>query len=155
MQPILDYMGSDQDKYDLAIRLMLTSDTQAQQRASWIVQHCSEKYPWLINKQIGAIINNLFNEGIHDAVKRASLRSLDLIDIPEEYWGEVVEICFQYLMDDEPTAVKMFAMCNLHTIVKQLPELGNEFRVVLEDQLPYGTTGFKNKARKVLAELEC
>ena len=153
MLPIVEYIGSDQKKYDVAMRLMLSPNKKVHQKAAWIIQHSSERYPWLINRHIGVVLKNLFNEDLHDSVKRASLRSLDLIELPEEYWGEAVEICFQLLLGDDPTGVKMFAMCVLHSITKELPELNNEFRVVLEDQLPYGTAGFKNRARKILAEL--
>ena len=153
MLPIVEYIGSDQERYDQAMKLMLSPNKKVHQKAAWVIQHSSEHYPWLINKHIGAVIKNLFNEGLHDSVKLASLRSLDLIEIPEEYWGEAVEICFQLLMSKDPTGVKMFAMCVLHRISKKLPELNNEFKVVLEDQLPYGTAGFKNKANKILAEI--
>lgn len=153
MRPILDYIGGDQQKFDIAIELMLSSDTRIHQKAAWVVQHATDKHPWLMKKHISRVTKNLYKKDIHDSVKRATLRSLDLIEIPEENWGELVEICFQLLIGNEPTGVKMFAMCVLHTICKKLPDLNNELKVVLEDQLPYGTAGFKNRARKILAEI--
>ncbi len=154
MLPIVEYIGSDQEKYDVAMQLMLSPDQKVHQKAAWIIQHSSERYPWLINKHIGPVLRNLFNKGLHDSVKRASLRSLGFVDIPEEYWGEAVEICFQLLMGNDPTGVKMFAMGILETMAKKMPELNNEFRVVLEDQLPYGTAGFKNRAQKILSQMD-
>ena len=153
MLPILQYIGSNQEKYDVAIELMLSPDTRIHQKAAWVVQHASEKNPWLINKHIGRITKNLYKKDIHDSVKRATLRSLGLIEIPEENWGELVEVCFQLIIENEPTGVKMFAMCVLHSICKKVPELNTELKVILQDQLPFGTPGFKSRANKILAEI--
>ena len=85
MLPIVKYIGSNQERYDIAMTLMLNPNKQVHQKAAWVIQHSSEKYPWLLNKHVGDIIKNLFKENLHDSVKRATLRSLDLIEIPEEY----------------------------------------------------------------------
>ena len=151
MLAIVDYIDNSQSRYDTAMQMMLNPDPQVHQKAAWVIQHSSERHPYLIKKHIRKVVLNLFKEDIHDSVKRASLRSLDLIEIPEKYWGETVEICFQLLQGHDPTGVKMFAMCVLHSIAKKLPELNNELKLVLEEQLPYGTAGFKSRARKILA----
>ena len=50
-------------------------------------------------------------------------------------------------------AVKVFAMSVLSQLVDGVPELSQELRIIIEDQLPYASAGFISRARKVLKDL--
>jgi hypothetical protein len=97
----------------------------------------------------------LYTPGIHNAVKRNTMRLLQFAKIPKAYSGQVVEKCFHYLLDKkEAVAVKVFSMTVLSHIVRNEPELKHELRIIIEDYLPYATPGFISRARKVLKEID-
>jgi hypothetical protein len=45
-------------------------------------------------------------------------------------------------------------MTVLFNIVKKYPELKDELKMSIEDQLPYGSAGFKSRGRRILKSLE-
>ncbi len=66
----------------------------------------------------------------------------------------MADSCFTFLSDPkEPIAVKVFSMSVLANITKKQPELRDELRIVIEDQLPYSTPAFKSRGGKILKEL--
>lgn len=53
----------------------------------------------------------------------------------------------------EPVAVKVFSMTVLFNIVQVYPELSEELEISIEEQMPFGSGGFKSRGRKVLKDL--
>ena len=147
-------IGPDQEAFDELIVLFLGDEYRVTQRAAWVVTHCVEAHPWLIEKHLKPIIENLQNP-VHDAVKRNTIRIIQSMDIPEELLGLTAELCFQFLNSGtEPVAIKAFSMTVLFNIVKKYPELKDELKMSIEDLLPYGSAGFKSRGRKILKSLE-
>ncbi len=150
---IADYIGSDSDKFALLMQLFLSDDYRVTQRASWVVSHCADRYPHLIQPYLSQLIANLRNN-VHVAVRRNTVRILQDISIPDQLIGETADICFQFLESrDEPVAVKVFAMTILGNICDKIPELKNELALIIEDQLPYASAGYKSRAKKVLKKI--
>ena len=89
----------------------------------------------------------------HVAVKRNIMRLLQDIEIPKPLYGTLTDKCFALLDPKETIAVRVFSMTVLANIAKQEPDLKKELRIVIEDQLPYGSAGFLSRARKVLKEI--
>jgi hypothetical protein len=54
----------------------------------------------------------------------------------------------------EPIAVRVFSMSVLANITRHEPDLKKELRIIIEDQLPFASAGFRARAKKVLKELE-
>ncbi len=80
---------------------------------------------------------------------------LQFIDIPEELLGLTAELCFNFLNSgQESIAVKANAMTVLFNIVKKYPDLKEELKITIEEQLPFGSTGFKNRGSKILKALK-
>ena len=99
-------------------------------------------------------ILNLKNPVI-DAVKRNTIRTLQDIYIPDHLLGEATDILFNIMMDrNEPIANKVFTMTTLYNICKREPDLANELKIIIEDQMPYGSAGFKSRGLKTLKKLE-
>ncbi|HEY5749370.1 MAG TPA: hypothetical protein VIU12_25055 [Chryseolinea sp.] len=97
------------------------------------------------------LLDFLNKPGIHDAVKRNTLRLLQYSELPKRLHGRVADLCFQYLQSKrEPIAVKAFSLTVLQRIVEVQPELGSELKIIIEDQLPYASPAFRSRAMKVL-----
>ena len=87
----------------------------------------------------------------HDAVIRNTFRTLQNIDIPEEMEGLAFEKAFDFLLNPHNAiAIRVFAMSVCGNIALKYPELKHELIPVIEEQVPHGSTGFINRASKVL-----
>jgi hypothetical protein len=149
---VANAIGGDEDMFAELMRLFFSNDIKTCQRAAWIVSHCAERNSWQIIPYIDKLVKNMYND-ITDATKRNTVRVLQFVDIPEELWGEIIEICFKYLVGKEAVAIKVFSMTILYNLSLKVPEITNELKVTIEDQLPYGSAGFKSRGKKVLQQI--
>ncbi|QSE97658.1 hypothetical protein [Fulvivirga lutea] len=150
---IAAFIGTDKNRFKDLMSLFLGDDYRTSQRAAWAVSKCHDKNPELIAPYLKHMLQNL-EKAHHDAVKRNTLRILQDIEIPESLWGKTADVCFKVMQSSaEPIAVKVFGMTVLANICQKVPELKNELRLIIEDQLPYGSAGFKSRAKKVLKDL--
>ena len=152
-QVIANYIGSDKIRFKELMGLFLKDTRIITQRAGWVISECCDKYPYLIQPHLEPFILNLQKEGIHDAVKRNTVRILDNQIIPENLCGPLADSCFRFLEGNEPIAIKAFSMTIIANMLNRYPELANELKVILEDQLPYASPGFRGRAMKVLKQI--
>ena len=152
---IVKYVGSDPDRFRKLVKVFLAGPYRITQRAAWPLSCCVERHPHLIQPHLKTIVKNLKNPGLHDAVKRNTVRLMQFITIPRSLQGQAASICFDLFQNPrEPVAVRVFSMSVLARIAQDQPELKNELKIMIEDQLPFGTAGFLSRARKVLKQLE-
>ena len=148
---IVQWVGSDQKRFDELFYLFLNDEYRVVQRSAWPVSYCVIAHPIFINKHWKQFIKNLQKPNLHDAVKRNSVRLLQDIEIPGKYRGEIMDICFKYLESPtEAVAVKVFSMTVLGNLSIHYPEIIPEIKLLIEGQLQQQTTGFKNRADKLL-----
>lgn len=148
---ISGFIGNNQSRFDELFNLFLNDEYRVTQRAGWVISHCADVRPHLIQPHLEALVNNLKKPKIHDAVMRNSLRILTEQDIPEHLQGPLLEICFDQLLSMKvPVAIKVHAMQVIYNISQNEPDLLNELKMVIEEQMPYGTAGFKSRGRKIL-----
>ena len=77
------------------------------------------------------------------------------MDIPEKFQGEIMEICFGYVASQsEPVAVKVFSLTVLGNLAKKYPEIIPEIKVLIDEQLPHQSAGFKSRSQKLLKSWE-
>ncbi len=152
---IVKWVGSSQLRFDELFHLFLNDEYRVIQRAAWPVSYCVDAYPILISKHWKTLMEHLKKPDLHDAVKRNSIRFMQEIDLPEKHHGAIMDLCFTYLQSPkESLAVKVFSMSVLANLAKYYPEIKPELKLVIEDQLPHQSAGFKSRAKKVLKQLE-
>ncbi len=150
---IRNYIGSNTERFEELMQCFFSEEKRLCQRASWVLSHCAERYPHLIVPHLKAMIAQL-KKPIHVTVKRNTVRILQLIHIPEDLQGELVNICFDFLLDPkEAIAVQAFSMTVLYNITLKEPELKEELRVVIEEIMPHGSAGIRSRGRKILKAL--
>lgn len=150
---IVNFIGNDPEKFEVLMNLFLYDSYRVGQRSAWAVNYCATRHPHLIKPYLNKMIDYM-HQTVHVAVKRNTLRLLQFIDIPEKLSGKIANICFEFLQSkDEPVAVKVFSMSVLAKICKTHPDLKNELKIIVEEQLPYSTAGFLSRAKKILKEL--
>lgn len=150
---IANYIGDNSNRFAELMALFLQENYRLNQRAAWPVSICVEKNPTLILPYLEVMIN-LLKKKTHDAVKRNIVRTLQFVKIPNELLGIAADNCFQLLTSSsEPIAVKVFAMTVIANICEKEPDLKQELTLVIEDQLPYASPGFKSRAKKIFKQL--
>lgn len=150
---IASFIGNDSEKFAELMKLFLNSSYRLNQRSSMTVSLCVERNPKLFNPFIEPVLLNLKGK-VPDAVVRNTLRILQFVDIPEENAGLAADICFSFLESSKtPVAIKVFSMTVLFNIAKKEPDLKNELKMLVEDQLPYASAGFKNRGKKILKSI--
>lgn len=152
---IVKWVGSNQQRFNELFGLFIHDDYRVVQRSGWPLSYCVIDYPSFINKHWKALINNLKKPGLHNAVKRNSIRLMQDLEIPEKFHGEIMDICFRFLESPtEALAVKVFSMSVLGNLAALYPDIKPELKLVIEEQLPHQTAGFKSRAKKVLKMLK-
>lgn len=152
---IIRYIGTDQNKFDSLVNIFLNDEYRVVQRAAWPLSYCVIAHSQLIKKHLKKILDNLKKPGIHNAVKRNTIRLLQATEIPKALHGEVMDTCFQYIADPkEMVAVKAFSLTVLGNLAKQYPEIIPELKLIIDDQLPHQTAAFKVRAKKLLKEFD-
>lgn len=148
------HIGNRKDKMSELMSSYISEDQELARKAAWVLNHVHDLFPIQSDPFQSLIIKTLNKSAKQDAVKRAGLRTLADKYITEENLGETAELCFNILNGpEEAVAVKVHAMEILKNIVKRVPELRDELMFSLEEQYPYQTSGFKNRALKIMAFL--
>ena len=151
---IVRYVGKDPERFKSLIDIYLAGPYRVTQRASWSIGKCIEQHPPLVGPHLKRLLDFLKKPGVHDAVKRNTMRLLQYVDIPKRNHDQVLNICFDYLQEKNlPVAIKVFSMSVLPDIIHDKPELQQELRIILEDQFPYSSAAFRSRARKVLKDI--
>ncbi len=151
---VVNYIGKDTKRFAHLMKLFFSKDNRLAQRAAWVMSHCVEKQPNLALPYTAKLIKYLFNP-VGDAIKRNTLRILQLIDIPEPLWGEALEKCFEYLeSNNEAIAIRAFSMTVAYNISKNVPEIKPELKALIEDIIIVGSAGLRSRGNNILRKLE-
>ena len=135
------------------MEIFFRNEEPVSRRAAWVADTVSEKRPELLEEYLGSIITALPGFS-HDGMKRSSLRMLTRSPVPEQNLGDLINICFDWLVSSwESVAVKVFAMEILYRISLDIPELKKELADSIEWRMAEETAGFKSRGRKTLKML--
>ncbi|UCG27214.1 MAG: hypothetical protein JSV24_09580 [Bacteroidales bacterium] len=144
------YIGRDPDRFLTLWDLIFPETYPVSPRAAWVAESCCIKYPHLLKPYLNDLISRLPGIRFH-GIKRHMIKILTYQDIPEKYLGQLVDLCFAWIQASElPVSVKVHCMQVLYNILPQFPELEDEFIVVVNDQIPKNSAGFRTRAKKLL-----
>jgi hypothetical protein len=146
-------IGKDPKQFAKIIDILYTAEAPLPQRASWLLAVVSRTHPELIAPYVSKFIDTVKSFKI-DGIKRNMLSALCTQEIPKKLQGKTVNICFDFILSSSETvAVKVLSLDILSKFIKDYPELKNELRAAIEDQLPKTTAAFHSKGKKILKKL--
>jgi len=152
---ITGFIGKNQNRFNSLMKALFLGPYRMTQRAANPAFICVQHYPTFIDPWMKPIIRELCSPEIPLSMKRNLLRILQFATIPPRYQGVVIDLAMGYLQDTKETiAVRVYAMTVLEHLSRQVPELKNELKVILEDHLPYGSAGFRSRGMKILNRLK-
>lgn len=151
---IAGWIGNDKKRFSRFLDLFLHDEYRVVQRSAQVLGFIADEHPELIEQNIHKIVNRLFDDNIHVAVKRNVVRILQFVHIPEDLHAKVMNTCMDYLADpNETVAVRVFSMTVLTNMTKQYPEIKTELSAVIQTRLKDVKGGLKVRARDVLKQL--
>lgn len=151
---IANAIGNNAEEFKKIIDIIYTAEAPLPQRASWILAAVNDKYPELLKPYLSKFIDTI-NQFKIDGIKRNMILVLASQHIPKKLQGKLVNLCFdQMLSANETVGVKVHAMQAIANIAMQHPELQNELKAAIEDQLPKTTAAFHARAKHILKELK-
>jgi hypothetical protein len=154
---IASYIGTDEQRFSILMNIFLKGHYNKAQMALWVFAGCTDKYPLLTIPYFRNLIQRIQEPGVSDSVKRHIIKVWQYIEIPEEYIGELYDICFGFLNANAATVIKIYSMYVCCNIVKKIPELKTEFRLTIEDLLlknQDGSGAIRSSTRKILKDLK-
>ena len=113
-------------------------------------QNTISNFPILILETIHCFPKN-------NSIKRSGLAILQDINIPAEIMGELYTTCFNFLTNSsEAIVTKVFSMSICFRIAKIYPELLNELRLIIEENLVLfgrNSPGIFSRGNKILTQI--
>ena len=154
-QLIQSYIGTDLSRLDLLMQIFLEGSSLEKQRASWVLKHCFNAQPDLINPYLNKMIAHLEQKGLHDAVVRHTLSILsEHKALNQKHFDGLLNFCFDQLLDQNSAiAIHIYSIELIYQSLKFYPELKNELQIIIEDKLPFASAGFKSRGSKILRKI--
>ena len=114
-------------------------------RAAWALDHINSNGKINLQQAVNKLIphyGTLTEQGAKRCVSKLLMTNI----IPEEYEGEVLDICLTAIEDTKQAlAVKANCMTIVFNLLPKYPDLKDEVFAIIEDQIPHNTIGFKSR----------
>lgn len=154
-QKIAQYCSAAPERLEVLMQCYLSADQRLAQRAAWSVSHVAMNNTGLLQPYLEILARQLHRAGVHDAIKRNSLRILQQVNIPVHLHGEVMQACFSLVEGNEvPTAIKAFALTVLHNLSKHYPDIIPELKLLVEERWQHESAAFKSRAKHILKNVQ-
>lgn len=151
---IVQLVLENPDNLEELMIYFLSKNHRLCQSASWSVGILASKAPHLLTPFLPTLIQAHKNPP-HDSVLRNSIRAWQFMDIPEEYEGEIFDLCFKYISNPLfPVAIRAFSMTVCFNIAKQFPALLEELKAKLELLDHSESPGIRSRFRKILKAID-
>lgn len=133
-------------------KCFLSPEAELARKAGYVLAHFLDKYPDRGISRVPELVQLLHLQG-NEARRRIVFRYFQDVPIPEEVEGELLDLCFHAMENpQEPAAIRVFAMTVAHRISLPYPELMDEWKKVVEAHLPFGSAGFRARAKNLMAQ---
>ncbi|NIJ53395.1 hypothetical protein [Dyadobacter arcticus] len=148
---VADYACTSADAFEALMHCFLAEDSKLSQRAAYSLGIAAVKVPHLVQPYVGQLVSQLKKTGSHDALNRNITRIFEVIPIPEEFHGEVIDACFGFLENRlTAIAIRAYSLTILFNFSKIYPEIKTELRFLIEESLHYEKPAFVSRGRKIL-----
>jgi hypothetical protein len=137
----------------LELAALLDAEKRAATRFSWLIGDICELEPKVVFPAITHFWSKRYEVDITN-FNRSLAKMFWLCGIPEEIEGEAVSEMFEWLLDPEAiVSIKNYSLLALGNLTDTYPELKQELRMVIEDQLQKNSVAFEKCAQKVLEKI--
>lgn len=150
---VADYVIQNPGLLPEMLELVFKLEEPLSRRAAWSLRIVSQKKVGIVEPMVPRIINQI--REVNDIpVLKLVLAVLVETEIPEEYHGEVLQFTSEVLIDSNSSiACLIYSMDIFYKLSLKEPDLLNELRLMLEQIIPYGSPGVKNKCGRLIRKI--
>jgi hypothetical protein len=146
-------IGNDPLEFKKIVNIIYKEQPPLPQRAAWLLAVVNDQHPELLKPYLSKFIDTIGQFNV-DGIKRNMASVLAKHDLPVKLQGKAVDVLFKLMLSPtETVAVKTEAMHTLGNIALKHPELKNELKMAIEDQLPKTTAAFHSRAKRIFKQL--
>ena len=147
---IIEYIGSNQKRFDQLMHVFLNSDYRLCQRAAWTLTHFPEVSFKLFAKHHKALIGMLERTDVHDAIYRNIFRLYVDLAIPEDYEGQLYDRALKFATQLKyPVAIRANAIHVAGNIASKYKDLQTEVILILEELELENSAAMKGRCKRV------
>lgn len=152
---IIQEAGNHPEHFSVLMDIALHSTENKSWRAAWMADKIHDKYPHLVLPYLEPMIEKLRHD-LQQGKKRQFLKLISLHNIPEKYFGFLVDKCIEFLTSaKEPPAIRVHAMQVLYNISEKEPDLKPEILAVIRHEMEYhSTAGIISRGSKLAKKLQ-
>lgn len=148
-------VGGDEEKFRALYGLAMKEKEKYSARACRVIYFCALRDPSIVLPYVSEIIRKL-PELKNESVKRDFLHIFAELFLPEdeEDLGRLLDYCFGVMNSvTKQVSLKIYSMEILYRISLLEPELKQELALTIENQLQYGSAGFRSRGSKIVRKL--
>jgi hypothetical protein len=124
------------------------------QRAAWILSTVEELQPRFLDSNYAETLN-LVDRKYHDAVLRSSLKVLSCMRIKEKDMSKLFDKSTSLIKSkNTAVAIKLWALDVAIKIADKHPELFQEIKFYIDENVKNASPGWKNKIKNTLQSIE-
>ncbi len=150
---VAENVGRNPDHYKEILDLVLFEPMPMSSRAGRVLNLCTENEPALFQPHVTTVINEIRKgKEPHRAILKIFAELQVRLNRNQE--GVLVNACFEWLADESQSiATKVYCMEILARFAEKEPGIIPELIAQLEELLPDGSVGTKNRALKIIRRL--
>ncbi len=152
----MDYVLANPAEFDNLIKLSFGTNQPEGWRSAWVLAELVKDYKGLLARiaPYSRKIIDSFTVFKHPGQKREYMKVMQLLNLQEEEMGLLLNLCFDWLLDKEiDVAIRVHCMQIIYEFSLKEPDLQQELKVILEQEMDYGSAGFRGRARKILKKI--
>lgn len=132
---------------------LLKGDPKIATRFLWLLSELGELSPNALFKELPFLLD--LSDELDPKYKTSFANYWLIAGVPTENEGKAIDVLFQWLLSTEiNVTIKSRSFLVLFKLTKKYPELKNELKLCLMDQMDKYTDDFKKRAGKLLIKLE-
>ena len=156
---IVSYIGESEKRFPELLEIVKGADKRLAQRAAWVISHCAEQNPGVVQPRVFELLQFVREGDHHDAIKRNTMKAVALLDLPGRVAGLAADVAFEMLSSpDEAIATRAYSLTVLERHCQDEPELIPELRMIMDHlsgpKLPAALKARIREARKTLDRIE-
>ncbi len=150
---VADYVIMNPHLVQEMVGIVYMQEEPLSRRGAWSLRILSQKRVDLVEPMVPEIIDRI-RELTDVPVLKLVLAVLVETEIPEEYQGEILQFTSEVLTNTNSSIASLiYSMDIFYKLSLNESDLLNELRFMLEQILPYGSPGVKNKCGKLIRKI--
>ena len=152
---IAGFAGASAKNFKQLMQCYLHDVYRVSQRAAWSVCIVAMDKPALIKPYLPTLVGLLSRKDVYPSVIRNATRILEILEVPVELHGQLMNDCFLLIEDPTtPAAIKAFSLTILFRLSKIYPEIQAELLLIIQERWDTETPAFHSRGRKIIQQLQ-